>query len=438
MKTLRFPVISYIDEQMDGDDEQPPQESAVDFVPDCIMEQILVQLPAKTVFRFMAVSKSWLSMIDCRRFAVEHLSRSVACPLLVFNDPMCIKGTRILHLDEGRTVSDFEPGPTANRITTRIEFPDFVRGRCTFLHGQNTLATSCKGLVCWATRGGAGDIIVCNPITGEYAFMNNHGRGKNNQREVAASFLGLGFSRTTNTFELLKMTLGTLEDDPLSLAWWPELCRVGGKSWRKACDVAQVDFGRRVYDIVYVSGAMYWRYEDGEDEICTFDFDRNAFRIMLLPDSDGSVLKPVSLGVLNDFLCVSFVNPNDGHVELWVPSHNDIGLQVNWNRVYSIETLTTRLEHSGGVWARGEYQAIRFMGDGKILMHDWETTFLVYDTVTGAEKLVRLVEDLNDVEETTNNRLLWQVVPHVPNIMSMKDILNLREGHVRIMKVESR
>ncbi|KAL7143648.1 hypothetical protein ABFS83_08G206400 [Erythranthe nasuta] len=409
------------------------------FIPECIIEEILTWVPAKTVFRCMAVNHPWLSILDNRRFFQKHHSLSSARPLVVFSDPLGGKANRILHLYEGRTSSDFQPRTTRN-LSTRIDFPDIARGRCTFLHDVNTLVTSCKGLVCWATHRGAGDVVISNPITGEYVLANTHARGRNSLREVASVFIGLGYSRRSNTFELLKMTLGLLDPIDFTMGWYPELLALGAKSsWRPAGEASEFDFSRKVCDLVNVDdGTVYWRYKE-EPSICSFDFDRTLFRFVDLPEFEGPVLKTVSLGVLNNALCVSFVSPDDSHVELWsavtVDNGGPHGVGTAWKKLYHIETVTTMLENSGRVWSRGAYQPVMYVEANKILMHDWRTNFLMYDVATRSESVFPITEDIN-VED--GHRAAVQVVSHVPNIICLRETLNIQEGNVRILRTDVR
>ncbi|KAI3465862.1 hypothetical protein Pfo_022525 [Paulownia fortunei] len=174
--------------------------------PSLILGEILSRLPAKTVFRCMSVNKSWLSVVDSHSFSRAHFSRSSVCPLLVFSDPSGRKSDRILHLVEGRSLSEPDSKIGLWKLSSSIEFPDV-----------NTNATSCEGVVCWATRRGAADILLCNPITGEYVTLNQQVRDRNNEREVASVFIGFGFSRVAKMFKLLKMTPGNINDVKLNM-----------------------------------------------------------------------------------------------------------------------------------------------------------------------------------------------------------------------------
>ncbi|KAL7099113.1 hypothetical protein ACP275_09G062000 [Erythranthe tilingii] len=455
MKTLEFQTTTNGGaaagaDPMEEDDQQqvaavpPPEEpTELDSISYHILEEILTRVPGKTVFCCMAVNTPWLSILDNRRFFKKHHSLSSARPLVVFSNPLGSKSNRVLHLYEGRTASDFEP--RTRNLLTRIEFPDMARGRRTFLQGVNPLVTSCKGLTCWATRRGGGDVVISNPITGEYILANTNARGRKSYREVASIFVGLGFSRRTNTFELLKMTIGLADQNDFSMTWYPELLALGARSWRRAGVAPQLDFSRMIYDLMYVDdGTMYWRYKN-EPSICAFDFDLTLFRVVDLPEFEGPVLKTVSLGVLDDTLCVSFVSPDDSHVELWsasktVVDHNGgahgPGQTTNWKKLYHIETLTTMLENSGRVWSRGAYRPIMYVENNKILMHDWRTNFLMYDVVTGSESVFPITEDIRDED---GHRMAVQVVSHVPNIISMRETLNIQQGsYVRVYCTDSR
>ncbi|KAK6142306.1 hypothetical protein DH2020_022654 [Rehmannia glutinosa] len=430
--TLEFPVLRNEEDHTDNKQNQEiVAETQIDALPYAILADILTRVPAKTVFLCKTLAKPWLSVIDCPQFAREHFSRSKMCPLLVFTDPLGRKTNRIFHLVEAQTVSDFNP----MKLNSRIEFPDVMRGPSSFLRNVNTNVISCEGMLCWGTRRGAGDIVIANPITGEYATLNHHPeRGQ----EVTSTFVGLGFNRVTRTYELLRMTLGSVDDPDCPIAWLSEICTVGSKLWRR-CDVVepQLSFTRKISDVIYVNGSLYWTYKC-DTTICRFCFDNASFRVVLLDEIDDLMTSADSfligsLGVLDNSLCVSFISQYDGHVELWtLTTTNIVGCQGTWRRVHIVETLTTRYEHSGRLWSRGEYRVIRYLDDGKILLHDWRATFLLYDPVTENEGFFRLLEHSNI--EGLRSLLHLQVVPHVPSLVSLKDTLNIQEDNVEVWK----
>ncbi|KAL7106205.1 hypothetical protein ACP275_07G097600 [Erythranthe tilingii] len=437
---------------MEEEDQQPQQQVVVaaaaaeppadlDSIPDGILEEILTRVPAKTVFCCMAVNTRWLSILDNRRFFKRHHSLSSTRPLVVFTDPSGRRSNRVLHLYEGRASPDYRPVP-ARKLGTRIDFPDTVRGRCTFLHDVNSFVTSCKGLVCWATHRGAGDVVLSNPITGEYVLANAHARGMNSLRELASVFVGVGYSRKTKTFELLKMILAW-EDDPVdySMVWYPELLTLGGKSWRPAGDQAlQFDFSRMIRDLVNVDDGttIYWRYKD-DASICAFDFDRTLFRVVEIPEFEGPVLEMVSLGVLDDALCASFASPDDTYLELWSAKTVDIGgarggVETAWKMLYRIriDTSTAVLENNGRVWSRGAYRPVMYVENNKILMHDRRTDFRLYDDIINDDA----DEDADDDDD--GHRVAVQVVSLVPSIICLKETLNIQDGNIRVLRTESR
>nr|XP_043615747.1 F-box protein At5g65850-like [Erigeron canadensis] len=61
----------------DHDDQQPPQKTAKNSIPmpTEIIEEIVLRLPVKSILRFSAVSKQWLSFISHPSFAELHFTR---------------------------------------------------------------------------------------------------------------------------------------------------------------------------------------------------------------------------------------------------------------------------------------------------------------------------------------------------------------------------
>ncbi|KAI3457108.1 hypothetical protein Pfo_013771 [Paulownia fortunei] len=448
VKTLQFPIVlATNDEEQPQETPSEPQEitrkpqetpTEIHLISDPILEEILSRVPAKTVLRCKSVSKPWLSIVDDPIFARTHFSRAPICPLLVFSDKSGYKSTRIMHLVEGQTVSDLDPRINKSKLTSRIHFSDVVT--CSWTRGcflpVNANVTSCEGVVCWASHDGPGDyIFVCNPVTGEYVTLNSPSSGQDN----VYVFIGLGFCRATKKFELLRMSRRRVKNKAEVSPWWPEVLTVGAATcWRRAGDgTSQLDLSRKISEVVYVNGAIYWRY-NGDSTICSFHFDRVLFQVitllqmnLLMLDTNSFASKNMSLGVLANSLCVSLVSPDDGHVELWVMESYSV-YQVPWSKLCDVETETTYMEHNGMLGSRGQYKAIKYLDSGEILMHDWRKTFLIYDRITEKERHFCVLE--HSSLEDMSTCLHLQVVPHIPCLVKLKDALSMEEERVKVLK----
>ncbi|KAK6134339.1 hypothetical protein DH2020_031962 [Rehmannia glutinosa] len=412
LKTIRFPKVLATSD--DGEEPQEtatnPQETDIHFIPEPIVEEILYRVPAKTVLYFKTVCKTWLSIVDDPFFAKKPFSRAPICPLLIFTD----KPTkRIMHLVEGQTVSDLDPR-IGHNLTSRTEFLEL--GTCPWSTGRflpvNSNAISCEGIVCWAsntcTTCGGNHIFICNPITGEHFTFRTLSK---DQEYTDYVFIGIGFCRACKRFKILRMSR---KDS----TWWPEVLTVAFKSrWRRVgSGTIRLDFAQEITEVVYVNGAIYWRYI-GDSPIFTFHFERFRFHGILI--ERFAPKKLISLGVLDNSLCVSMFSPGDGHVELWAVEISGDN-ELRCNKLYNVETDTTRLEHSGVLGSRGRYKAIKYLECGGILMHYWKETFLAYDPVTKTERIFRVLE-----HSSARSCLPLQVVPHVPSLVKLNDALSL-------------
>lgn len=432
--TIQFPIILAVD------DGEELQETEADLKDD-IIEEILSWVPAKSVLCWKSVCKPWQRMLDEPIFARLHFSRATVCPLLVSGGKAVCRSCRIMHLVEGRSVSDLDSGSCNSKLISRFDIrtraaAEPSKFKDVFL-GLNTNATSCEGLLCWTSYDqNRGDcIIISNPITREYVSLSS---SPMDEDEIYA-FVGMGFRRETEKFELLRMA-ARADDDEEDPLWWPEVRGVGDSSWRRAGGgTSHLVLCRTISQVVYVDGGIYWTY-DGDLVICCFDFDRAMFQVVALPKMSLSMLetnsiasKSTSLGVLDGALCASLVCPGDGHVELFVLEDvASSGLQ--WKKLYDVETNTTYLEHIGILWPRGQYKAIMHLNHGEILMHDWRGKFLIYDPVTKEERHVCLLEDSRLEEDLRNDGVDdLQVVSHVPRLVGLKEALNVDGVQVQVM-----
>lgn len=437
--TLQFPILLGA---ASADDGQDPPETA-EQLKDDIIEEILSWVPAKSVLRWKSVCKPWHRMVDKPIFARIHFSRATVCPLLISGGKSVCRSCRIMHLVEGRSVSDLDSGTPNSRLISRFDIrtraaaePSKVKD--VFL-GLNTNASSCEGLLCWtAFDHNRGDcIVISNPITGEYVSLSS---SPMDEDEIYA-FVGMGYSRVTKRFELLRMA-ARADDDEEDPLWWPEIRTVGGDAcWRRVGGgTSQLVLCRTISQVVYVNGGIYWSY-DGDAVICCFDFDRAMFQVVALPKMSLSMLeinsipsKSMSLGVLDGKLCASLVCPGDGHIELFVLDNNG-GSGFQWKKLYDIETKTTYWEHMGVLWPRGQYKAIKYLSDGAILMHDWRGKFVIYNPITKEETHVCVLEDSRLDEELRNDGVDdLQVVSHMPCLVRLKEALNVGEGELQVMK----
>lgn len=437
--TLYFPIL------LGGAAAEEPPEPAAELKDD-ILEEILSWVPAKSVLRWKSVCKPWHRMVDKPMFARIHFSRATVCPLLISGGKSVCRSCRIMHLVEGRSFFDLNSATPNSKLISRFdvrtraaaEEPSKVKD--VFL-GLNTNASSCEGLLCWtAFDQNHGDcIVVSNPITSEYVSLSS---SPMDEDEIYA-FVGMGYSRVTKRFELLRMA-ARADDDEEDPLWWPEIRTVGSDAcWRRAGGgTSQMVLCRTISQVVYVNGGIYWSY-DGDSVICSYDFDKAMFKVVALPKMSLSMLeinsissKSMSLGALDGKLCASLVCPGDGHVELFVlDSNSNSRSGFKWKKLYDIETKTTFWEHMGVLWPRGQYKAIKYLSQGEILMHDWRGKFVIYNPFTKEETHVCVLEDSRLEEDLRSDGVEYlQVVSHVPRLVGLKEALNVGEEELQVVK----
>ncbi|TVU08214.1 hypothetical protein EJB05_41609, partial [Eragrostis curvula] len=136
----------------------PAPASSAPYIPDELIRDILVRLPSRSVLRFRAVCKAWLSITSCPEFALEHHRRQPALPLVSF-----------LRDAGGREVGDLADccveavDLRADEFRSVVRFTD-ARERC----GKFRIRGSCDGLLL-LTFGHR--VYVCNPATHQWTRL---------------------------------------------------------------------------------------------------------------------------------------------------------------------------------------------------------------------------------------------------------------------------
>ncbi|KAK6134340.1 hypothetical protein DH2020_031963 [Rehmannia glutinosa] len=357
LKTIRFPIVL-----SSSDDDEEPQETATDsqetdirFYPEPIIEEILYRVPAKTVLYWKTVCKTWLSIIDDPTFSKTHFSRAPFALCLFSPIHRARNPPKSCTSSKAKLFRILIQESAINTIIVLLpreqSFQKFQGSEHVPLLPLNSNVISCEGIVCWASNTCTcccgTHIFICNPITGEYiTFLPLSNDQEYNNDYV---FIGIGFCRASKKFKILRMYED--EDEDEDEVWWPEVLTVADKTrWRRVgFGTSLFDFAREIEEVVYVNGAIYWRY-DGDSYIFTFHFERVLFYVISTKISAPKNL--ISLGVLGNSLCVSMFSPYDRHVELWVMDAYGDDDNVHWHKLYNVETETTRLEHSGVLGSR--------------------------------------------------------------------------------------
>ncbi|RLN15687.1 F-box domain containing protein, expressed [Panicum miliaceum] len=138
----------------------------VDFLPDKIVRSILARVPARSVRRFRAVSRSWRRLLTFDRgFLVEHHRQQRLEPMVAFIDYTYAPGDMV-DSQFGVQAFDFRTGEIREAVTRGSAVAQdrhvFDDSKVFKLHG------SCNGLLLYHFHR---VFYVCNPATGQRACL---------------------------------------------------------------------------------------------------------------------------------------------------------------------------------------------------------------------------------------------------------------------------
>ncbi|CAK7327604.1 unnamed protein product [Dovyalis caffra] len=263
------------------------------YLPEEVMQEILLRLPTRTLLKCTSVCKSWYSLIKSRAFIADHRDRSI---FLAKHDPVYLL----------RTFS---------REGKRKEI------------ARHTLA-----------------FIIWNPLIKKYSYVEPRIHGP------TYSFIGFGYDHLRDDYKLMRMAnfigLDACEKDIPRV----ELYLLNEGSWRSIAHEAERYMSFEILSPAFVNGVLHWtafeiRDQDGGEEssdtynfVLGFDMIDEAFCKILLPSSLVNLM-PVFLSVLaykesSIALCQTSFNSELIHV--WVMK--EYGVVESWIMISLIIT----------------------------------------------------------------------------------------------------
>ncbi|MED6170305.1 hypothetical protein PIB30_029689 [Stylosanthes scabra] len=129
-------------------------------LPDELIREILLRLPARTLLGLRSVCRSWRTLISSSKFANDHVQRSISA------DP-CLSDSRVAYCNWGYNCKRIVDFPIQNLLKNPSELPEVVF----FEGGSNCrIIGCCNGLLCVLEVEGANTIknraMLWNPCTG--------------------------------------------------------------------------------------------------------------------------------------------------------------------------------------------------------------------------------------------------------------------------------
>ncbi|CAA7061310.1 unnamed protein product [Microthlaspi erraticum] len=307
----------------------------MDSTPKDLLMEIFSRLPAKSVGRFRCVSKRWSSMLRRPYFTELFLTRSRACPRLLF----AIKGDR---KGEWKFFSSSQPQMSSSLVVaTGFQFKFFDDMKSDF-------CGYASGLICFCVTTFSEENenrvhVISNPSTGQYAILPKLGEHRSTRNF-------LGFDPIDKQFKILSMVAKPSCDHDhriLSLG-------TGKMNWRKI----QCPFTHKPSPFrgICINGVIYYlaSFDQTSYVIICFDVRSEKFKFIDIECFHDKLINyKGKLGVIQ-WKCVG----DDSSIELTMVVLEDVEKREWSKHVYilpdDIKIVNWNLISIAGVTALGE------------------------------------------------------------------------------------
>ncbi|KAH0992487.1 hypothetical protein GBA52_003970 [Prunus armeniaca] len=321
------------------------------YIPEEILREILLRLPAKSLIMCTAVCKSWSCLIKRCNFIDAHLSRKLSfqsnhqivdgCQVLLlenhkFNLLSCY-GDILFHNPE-------LPGGAADYITGLMNPPILNEDTGCF-----DMVQTCNGVICLTSTNNddiaATDIFIWNPSIRRYvvlprpnfiAYLNNY--------DIVRHYFG--YDSHTNDYKVLRCVSN------LSTQVAVEIYSLARGSWKTLTASAPTyfGFGTDTWPFSYwavVNDALHWvrpRVQRGKDlVIVSFDMSTELFGEIMMPQGlrkiepryvDSNIWISKHKGSVALLECSNmFTQSSDTQLHLWVME--EYGVVESWTKLYT-------------------------------------------------------------------------------------------------------
>ncbi|CAN1308550.1 F-box/kelch-repeat protein At3g06240, partial [Linum perenne] len=201
------------------------------------------------------------------------------------------------------------------------------------------LLGSCHGLICFSlmyTVTNPNDIILLNPSTGDLHDFPSFKSTEESRKSPWLASYGFGYDELTDDYKVVMMM--TVDLDYYSV----EIYHVRAKSFTRKHGL-QLGHWMSTHDHeqmgVFVGGALHWRIGDMKMPkyyILALDLGSETFRYIPQPDYGEMWCEMMSIGVVDECLCVCVLHKRSGgEIDIWVmDEYGDID---SWCLVVGIE-----------------------------------------------------------------------------------------------------
>ncbi|KAI4338217.1 hypothetical protein L6164_016561 [Bauhinia variegata] len=307
------------------------------FLPeDCIIE-ILFRIPAKSLLRFIRVSKSWKSLILDPQFVKKQLHR----------DHQLVPSSPLSQWISG-SVKSLLDNPSDPVLDSGLTFEP--------THWFEILASCNDLLCCVGVMASSLCFYLYNPSTGWKS------RTANFFYPAGRTVFGFGYDDLTHKYKLVSLCL----DDPFYFSYGIEVkvCTFvdhDSLRWFRSFSAPTFSLSGDRTSVIgtFLRGTLNWLVEDSVSEfILSFDLRKETFGKVLLPvDKDKN--NPC-IGVFED--CLYFSADNVGETDFIVWLMKDYGVEDSWTKVYTISYLDYDIKNR--LNDEGRIQVISLSEDG--------------------------------------------------------------------------
>ncbi|KAL7148369.1 hypothetical protein ABFS83_06G173700 [Erythranthe nasuta] len=306
--------------------------AAAETLPEEIIEQILLNLPVKSLLKFTSVSKSWRSLISSNRFIEAHLEFSRKDP----------------NFTHYRTISTLPPSRNG---VNHCSLPSLFNG-----NGHATDAVdvdfpfdfsekfvrvmgSCNGLVCIVTD--EAHFFLLNPSTRKFKILPDVCDRLMNTI-ICAFKSGFGFVESTRDYKVL-LVCCIFRRDSRTCETVVKVYSLTANSWKIIEFVVEDNHDFDVSGI-FVSGKLHWckiiqPEPNSTFDIVSFDLGSEVWGNVAQPPScveSGFYVSQQSVGVFDGCLCVFYNHPRIG-VDVWVMK--EYGVSESWAKIVTVPDI---------------------------------------------------------------------------------------------------
>ncbi|KAH6791126.1 hypothetical protein C2S51_006132 [Perilla frutescens var. frutescens] len=306
----------------------------IDVLPTEIMEEILLRLPVKTLFRLKAVCKNWRALIGSQYFINRHLGHSSnhnqECLLLQLRKPSKRSYTFAMYADNG-----------GDELSPANHLPQLTMPH----HSGSILALlgPANGLFCTVNR--LGRVVLSNPAMREIRPLpplplHDH---HPTLRPCLLAF-GFGFSGDSNNYKVVAF--------PRIASNFACVYSLSSDSWKTIEGNYSVNYAHNSKSNTFLNGVYYWLVElvdDGGFAILAFDMRRDKFEETLqLPNCLRFTEREVEVvGAWGDSIAIMSCEGLDVGVGLWVMGRDGL-----WSKTFCVHDQITRWPLC--VWRKNE------------------------------------------------------------------------------------